>query len=65
MKGLLLALTDQSTIIFIFFADMPSQAARTQEHMRRGHKSRRWLTPQSGLDPDYFHGRNQVRVYLS
>jgi hypothetical protein len=64
MKGVLLALTNQSTIIFIFFADMPSQAVTTQEHMQRGHKSRRWLTPQSGLDPDYFHGR-QVRVHLS
>jgi len=46
-------LTDQSTIIFIFFADTPSQAARTHTRAPRAQK---WssLAPKSGLNPERF-----------
>ena len=65
MRALLPVLTDQSTIIFIFFADtlkskplyrMSTRIARRREltRARRGHKSGRRLAPKSGLNPDCF-----------
>jgi len=64
MRALLPVLTDQSTIIFIFFADTPSQRRRELTRARRGHKGDRRLAPESGLNPDG-SWRNQIRIHLS
>jgi len=47
-------LTDQSTIIFIFFADTPSQGGENSHARGEGTKNGRRLAPESGLNPDRF-----------
>jgi len=54
MRALLLVLTNQSTIIFIFFADVPSQGGQNSHVRGKGTKVGVALSPQSGVDPEYF-----------
>jgi len=63
MRALLPVLTDQSTIIFIFSADMPSQSRRELRRAREGTKAIVALHLNQDSIP-IGSWRNQIRIHL-
>jgi len=54
MRRLLPVLTDQSTIIFIFFRRHAQPGGENSHARGEGTKNGRRLAPESGLNPDWF-----------